>query len=513
MDRSKITPLIILVLAFIVYSYRLDFVPVHLNQDELAFSLNAYSIAKTLRDESGRVLPFYFWHLNSFWATPIIVYLTSIVLTFLPIAESTIRLSGVIVAIFSGIFLVRLTRVILGKKYSYLALVFFLTTPALFINSRVLLDNIFPIPFVLLWLLFFKRYLNSKKLMYLFWSGLFLGIGIHSYHAAKIYMPLYFLASLFFMNKTKRTISIFIFSLGFFVPIILFVPWLMRYPDTLLNQVSYVSSLDSSVNASRGILGVFNPSRLNIFISNYVTYLSPKILFIEGDRSLIHSTQMVGAFLFPIVFFLVFGLIKIIKEKNKFWKLILFGFLTYPIAPSIVNDPQRISRGLIVIPFAILLSIYGIKFMLESKEKALRTLFILLMAISVFQFGQFLYDYFGEYRVRSYRWFNDDIGGALESAIKSAQVRDVHRIYLDSNIRFVDTYYLFYQKKLDKDVLQPWEFFDYNKQDLSTLPEKSLVVLIAGEVKTRNDKIGQFEKIETIREPNGNESFYIFYNN
>ncbi len=506
--------LILIVASVLLYSYRLDRVPVHLNQDELEFSLNAYSISKTLTDESGRFLPFYFWHLNAFWATPVVVYLASMFLRLLPLAEATIRLPSVLVGVSTIGFLMILSQKIFKNKFLTLATGFFaVTTPVLFIHSRLLLDNLYPVPFVVLWLIFLVSYLKNGSPFLLFSSGLALGVGIHSYHAAKIMMPIYFLVTLiiFWQELRKDFKSLSLFFLGFLIPIILFLPWLNAYPDTLLNQVSYIGSIDSSVDAQKGLWGVFSLGRTGEFLSNYVTYLTPGIPFFTGDRSLIHSTATVGAFLFPVVFLLIFGILKTFLSKDKFAKLILFGFLAYPIAPAIVNDPQRISRGLVVIPFLLLLSIYGLKYLMAIRKRVFKILIILVFGLSFIQFAFFLRDYFGIYRQKSYGWFNNDIGGALESATRSTRIRNVKNVYIDKNIYFIERYVKFYSLKLSSDLESRAIYFDPAAIDFSSFPIYSLVVLKAENASGRAGKVGGFEKIETIREPNGYETFYIFY--
>lgn len=506
--------LLILVGSAFLYMSALGKSPVHLNQDELMFSLNAKSIAEGATDYYGNKLPFYFWHLNSFWATPVIVYLDSIFLKFLPLSEATIRTGSVFVALLSVGLIMLLTQKLFKRKLLTLLAGFFTaTTPALFINSRLLLDNVYPIPFVLLWLIFLYRYLKTKNSLSFFISGLALGVGFHAYHAAKIMMPVYLVLTClaFIPELKKRFKELGLFILGFAIPIVIFLPWLRAHPDTLLNQVNYIGSLDRTVEVQKGLLGVFNFKRLGDFTSNYLTYFSPKILFISGDRSLIHSTGKVGAFLFPVVFLLVFGILEALRSKDKFSKLLLLGFLTYPIGPALVNDPERISRGFVVIPFAILLSIYGIKFLISQRDKIFRYLVVFLVTISVFQFFGFLVDYLGPYRERSYSWFNNDIGGALESSLKSTEIREVDKIYLDEYIPFVDLYFEFYQTKLGISAKDKWEFYNFKEQDFSRFPKGSLVVLRRDHIDTPIDKVGQFEKIETIRELDGNETFYIYY--
>jgi len=503
---------------FLVYSYGLGKVPIHLNQDELEFALNAKSIADTGRDLSGKVFPFYFWHLNGFWATPVIVYVTAFVLKFAPLAESTIRLSSVIIGVSSiALIMLLVQKIFKEKKLTMISGMLAATTPVLFIHSRVLLDNLYPVPFVLLWLLFLYLFKKSKRTSFLFWSGLALGVGLHSYHAAKIYMPMYFVATVAYLiwekkGNWQRLGSLLI---GFLIPVVLFIPWLTKYPDTLLNQVSYIGSIDKSVDVEKGLLGVFNVARLKQVTDSYGTYFGSRILFTEGDRSLIHSTHKTGAFLFPVSIFLILGIANVISnKKDKYPWILLFGLATYPLAPSIVNDPQRISRGLIIIPFVLLLSVYGVKFMISSKEKLLKSLAVILLIIIPLQFAFFVKDYFEAYPVRSYHWFNNDIGGALESAINNTTMREVDTIYIDESIWFIDKYWDFYQKKFSKELTNKTIFFNHAKQKFTGFPKGSLVVIQSDHVpKGAPQWVGNFEKVEIIREPGGNESFYVYYQN
>jgi 4-amino-4-deoxy-L-arabinose transferase-like glycosyltransferase len=508
--------LLLLLVATFLYSFRLDKVPVHLNQDELEFSLNAYSISKTLKDPSGNFLPFYFWHLGSFWATPVITYLTSFFLKFLPLKESIIRFPSVFVGISTvGLLMVLARNMFKGKRLTLLAGVLTAATPVLFMHSRLLLDNLYPVPFVVLWLILLKKFLEKRKIIFLFASGLSLGIGFHSYHAAKIMMPIYFLASLLFLFlETKEKGKVFAtFIVGFATPILLALPWFIKYPDSFIaNQIGYISGIDRSVNPQSGFWGVINSDRLGQFASSYLNYLGPKILFISGDRSLIHSTQKSGAFTFPMVFLLVFGILYVLfKTKDKFARLILFGFISYPVAASLVNDPSRISRGLVVIPFAILLSLWGIKYLFSFKEKAVKVLVYSILLVSIIQFAVFLIGYFGTYRKESYSWFNNDIGGAIESAIKNTKIRKVNDVYIDRNIYFIERYVKFYSIKNSSDLISKASYFDPAIQEFSSFPVYSLVVIKAEDISGRQEKVGRFEKIETIREPNGYESFYIYY--
>ncbi len=498
-----------------LYLYGLNLSPVHLNQDEMAFGLSGYSIAKTGRDLQGNLYPFYFWQLGMLWSTPVIVYTMSLFLKFIPFSEAAIRVPGAIMALASifGIGLIA-KQIFKDRFYLFLAVIVGGATPALFINSRLAMDVAWPIIFVVFWLLVLKLFEYKNRPIYLLIAGLILGLGIHSYHAAVVTMPIYFIATTvyLFIVKKAKFINILSIFLGFAIPIIVFIPWLRIHPDTLLNQVSYVGSIDKSVDTAKGIWGVFNINRLATFASNYITYFSPKILFFEGDRSLIHSTGKVGAFSFGVAFLLLFGVVEAIRRKEDvFSKLILFGFLTYPIAPSIVNDPQRISRGLIVIPFTVLLCVYGVFFLRNQKDRIFKYILITILAFILIDFGVFLGDYFGNYRLRSSGWFNNSIGSLYESVIKSTNFRTVNKIYIDRNIYFAEDYFNFYQIQFGKDLKSKVEYVDARSIDYNKLPKGSLMAVQVGDIPLKPDKIGGFEKIEIIKELNGYETFLVYY--
>jgi len=388
-------------------------------------------------------------------------------------------------------------------------------SPVIFIHSRLLLDNLYIVPFVLLWLIFLDNYFKKGRNIYLFLSGLFLGIGIHSYHAAKIYMPLYFLISAIFVYEKSNGIwkKLAILFMGFIIPIIVFIPWLKKYPDTLTNQINYVSSIDSSIDSKKTIDAILNAKRIRTIASSYLSYFSPNILFVSGDRSLVHSTGNIGAFPFFYIFLFVFGLLEIIfKTKDKISRILLLCFLTYPLAPSLINDQGRLSRALVVIPFVILISVYGVRYFYQSKEKRFRFLLWGIIIYSIFQFFFFLKYYFNDYRKISYSLFNMNIGGGYEAVLNSNKNRKVSNIYIDKDIPYTEKYWKYYQIKnniyLDSNNVK---FIDLREESLLNFPNNSVVLIYARKIRERKDWLGKFEKIEVLREPDGVESFYLYF--
>lgn len=502
--NTKFKTAVILILFFFLYSYRLDFAPVHFNQDELEFSLNAYSIATTGRSQTGMFFPIYFPHLGLFWSTPFVVYLPSLLLTFLPFSEATVRLSSVFIAILSGLFIYLLgQKLFKNQKSAIIATFIMLTSPALFINSRVLLDNTYTIPFVLVWLLFLKKYIDSKKTKHIIFGAIALGIGIHSYHAAKIVMPLYAVITatyLFLVNKKQKIKAPFIFLIFFVIPFVVFIPWFLRHPDSLLHQVKYISGFDNSINVNQGLWGVFNLHRLLPILRSYLTYFSPEIIFLHGDKSLIHSTGQIGVFSYFVIPLFILGIISMFIQKNNFTKFFLIIFLTFPIASAIVNEPQRISRSLVVIPLLSIIATYGYDFLISSKEKISKHFTNILILLIGIHFTLFLYDYFGNYAVRAQSWFNYNIPGAMQNLI-ALENNDINQtIYLDEMTGFVDRYYKFYAIKEGASYKQV-KLFNYLYPP--KFENNSLILL------RYDHSILEGEVVKTIYEPNGMISFYI----
>src|SRR5437016_1380240 len=78
--RTIVTAGLLAVAVLLVYAYRLAFAPIYLAHDEIVFALNAHSVARSLRGFEGTWLPVFFHITGGFWATPINIYLTAIVL-------------------------------------------------------------------------------------------------------------------------------------------------------------------------------------------------------------------------------------------------------------------------------------------------------------------------------------------------------------------------------------------------------------------------------------------------
>lgn len=511
--KTFVSLVILIVVCGVLYSSLLDRTPVHLNQDEVGFALNAYSIAKTGLDDNGRPWPLYFWHLGVMWATPFIVYLTAAFLKFFPLSEVVIRIPSVIIGTLNVVLIWFVSlKVFNSQKYAFLAGLLLVATPLHFVQSRILLDNHFILPFVTGWLISLWLFIQTNKGGYLVVGTFLLGLGVHSYHAAKIMMPVFLLLAFWCareeLKQNKKLLAV---ATGAFVlPLIPLAVWLQQYPDTLVDQVKYTGIYDTKLGVLTGVGTLLTPKSLVYHLDVYANYFNPRFLFLRGDQSLIHSTHRAGVFLLPLIVFVPVGIWQMFKS-DRFGRLLTFGFFVSPIAAVIAGDHFRISRALVILPFAMLLAVCGIKRLFESKRWRVASL-LLVIAVP-FQFLYFLYDYLTDYRIRSYSWMNNNVPGALESVIREERQKPLSGIYFDKTIDFLPSYWRFYLiKHGELDLQTKTNYFDPKFTDAEELPVNSLIFYSHHNVDGQKQILGPFRKLSPVFEPDGTQRFYLYRN-
>src|SRR5205823_793589 len=126
------------------------------------------------------------------WFHPIIVYAMAMVFQFLPVSEAAVRLPTVFVAL-ADVLLIYLIglRLFRDRGRALLAAFLLAASPAHFIHGRLGMDYLYPVPFVLGWLLCLLAYFDDRRTSRLFWAGVCLGVGFYSYLASVVMMPIY----------------------------------------------------------------------------------------------------------------------------------------------------------------------------------------------------------------------------------------------------------------------------------------------------------------------------------
>src|SRR3954465_2792815 len=200
----------LLAAAVLLYARRLGDAPVYMSPDEAIIAVDAHSIATTGRDVHGAAMPLYFkiqmrGEERSGWFMPVIFYAIATVLKVMPLSEISARLPSGIVGLGAIVLLFFIARRMFKREsLALVAAAMLALTPAHFILSRYALDYLYPVPFLLGWLLCVLSYLEHGRARTLFAATFVLGLGFYSYISAVVLAPVYFLFTVVLLFHARR---------------------------------------------------------------------------------------------------------------------------------------------------------------------------------------------------------------------------------------------------------------------------------------------------------------------
>ncbi|MDD4938337.1 MAG: glycosyltransferase family 39 protein [Candidatus Shapirobacteria bacterium] len=364
------------------FSYRLLEVPMGLTADETAFGYNAVLLSRTGHDENGRFLPFFVLsNHGTDWKQPVTQYYLTLLFKIFNPSLFLLRFSSIIIILISSILLFKLCQKIFDTKYAVVSLVLFLTIPLIMIQGHMGLDNIMPIPFTIIWIFCLYQYNKNKKIKFLVVSALALGVNFYTYKGMRAIFPIWYLISLLYIYKkpfSKNIRQFFIFSLVS-LPFILVSPVLNHvYPGSILGGTS--PKIESFYD----------------FLYPYFSSFDPTFLFIKGDDLLFHSTGHHGFFLLASLPLFLIGIYHSL-QKNKFSRFILTIFFISPILYGMVNSVHRASRLMCLIPFYVIICLYGLEKINQLKLKYRFIIFFFLISTFTLNYCDFLHYYYFDY--------------------------------------------------------------------------------------------------------------------
>ena len=533
-----------------LYAWRLGYSPIHLHYDEIFFGLEAHSISTTGRDLIGRRWPVYFQLEQTFnWYQPIAVYWSAAVLSIVPLSDAAIRLSTVLVAV-ANVVLIFFAGKTLTKHtgWGVIAALLLTLTPAHFIHSRLAMDYVYPLPFILAWLLLVLRYLERPRAKTLAFAAFSLGLCFFSYIAGTALAPIYVVATLAMVVWQRAPMShAAVVLAGFAVPLVGAALFLLLYPDVLPDllhkygggaAVASTSGLDPLQRLRESI----NVRTVSDWLNHYWRFFSPGYLFASGGSNLTNSTRTAGVFLWPLAIPLVVGLIASLRQPGVAGILLWFGLLSAPIPASLLPEDYTIDRELAVLPFAVLFAMLGLRAMwhapllrrvgvvtmpvaaaaaivaigysvfalLQRGQLPGTAPLLLLGAVAIWSIGvaldrsgtwrpvaaatlvvmpvvfaPFLADYFDGYRLRASGWFGGNIRGALEELVRVDRESPAPQILLSTDVPYVPSYWRFYLTMWERaDLLGRTREFDAGSLGGIDLPANGYLLAAANDPAT-----------------------------
>jgi len=412
--KKYFLPVVIIFLAFLLFSYRITKVPPGINGDEASIGYNSILVSRTLRVEAGNRLPLFIPTFNPpDWKQPVTFYATAIAFKLFGPAYSLLRGVSIFFALLSMFLIFLVTSELLGLAAGAVSMILFALTPIVLIQSHLALENIAPVPFVLLWIFMLLKFIKSKNPKYAVFAGAALGAGIFSYNGMRLIVPVLGLLTFLYLKKPR---AIFAFILGA-LPFLLLLLWANgHYPGAVLgnNRPFWTGSYQQ-------------------FFLPYISSFDPSFLFLKGDATAYHSTGTTGMFLLATLPLFILGIVKAVKEKNSIYRFFLVCFFLSPILYGFVGESYRASRLLAIIPFYVLISTLGATYLMVIKGKAKKALAVagafLLITVNYVNFAK---DYWYSYPERVKKAFSSPLHSVFE--VLNEKHKQGYRIYALADI-------------------------------------------------------------------------------
>jgi 4-amino-4-deoxy-L-arabinose transferase-like glycosyltransferase len=480
----------LVVISALLYVRRLDYAPPHIEIDEVLIAIDAHAIATSGRDLRGELLPLYSQTAEHSWYQPLVIYLTALVLEFAPLSERVIRLPTVGIAIVDIVLMYFVGRRMFRSEWLGVAAAGMLAlSPGHFIHTRYGMDYIYPVPFILGWLLCLVLYDERRQPWLLVAGATVLGIGFYCYISSIVMMPLYFaltVAMLVWQRAPRRTCRL---AAAAFVPWLApFLVWLARHPNAYAATIEKYGVYDpNQLNAAQGLRSFLSFISVGQRLSQYWNYFNPSFLFFGSGIKVMFSTGLAGIFPLTLAIFLVIGIYRAVQKFEPISLILVAGFVTAPLLAVVAAEENAIFRALALLPFGVLLATMGVEYLWSTairkpidavyrplailalaigvayaawtvttqgritrsslplaalglgalllarvdREKQWRVAALALLALMPLQFSSFWRDYFSDYRVRSAHWLGGNIRGALEELIARDARDHVPAIYFN----------------------------------------------------------------------------------
>jgi len=401
---------------FFFFTYKITSIPPGLETDEASIAYNSALISTNLRDQNNRFLPIFILSSDKTdWKQPVLIYFTAFLFRIFGKSLFIYKLSTIIISLLSAIVLYFIVKILFkSKKYAIVGFLVYITTPIIFITTRIGNESILPSLISTLWLFSLILYKKNKKYFNLILNAIIIGIGFYSFKGMRLITPVWSIISFFYIYRINwiknKSIKNNIFNSKNTKQIIIFCFVLLPfYLITPLLENKYAGAVFDHQNISI--------SSITNFFYYWLSNISFSFWFTTPDIGRVYTISEFGAF--PLLFLPLFiiGIISSINKKT-YLRFILICYLFTPVFFGIAHSINYTHRLIAVIPFIIIIILYGFKNILDFlKNKKNRfpiyLLFFILLIINTFNFYKFYFiDYpklnttkeaFGKYTFSSFK--------------------------------------------------------------------------------------------------------------
>lgn len=455
--------LLALVLGAFLRLFRLSSLPISLFGDEVDVAYHAWSLITTGRDYMGHLLPVYIQSLNEYRA-PLLMYFVAPFIGLLGPTVLAIRLAPVLLGIL-GIFLIYLLGNQLSSKnikigslqfgVGELSAFVLAITPWHIHYSRAAFEVTLLLNLLMAGTYFFLR--GLKKQSFFIWSAVCFSLTFYTYSTANLFTPL-LLSVLFFLYRKelpfKKISKALLTGLLICLPIAYHLFFgnaagrfglISIFNDPQVTDTVVLSRIEPWVTSSfwERIFNNKLTAYSGVFISQYLTSLSPQFLFLSGDPIFRHSINNYGMLLLSCLPFFFLGVYSLFKNRqSKTSKLFLFWLLIAPIGSSLTQGGgTHATRLIILLPtLTVTIALGLVTFFSLLKSSLFKTVAgILLSALVLFNLSSYWYEYSAHYRYQSSRHWHygyQQIMEELQAYLSNTNYVYINNTYEPSLLRF-----------------------------------------------------------------------------
>lgn len=426
---------LIFLLAAALRFYRLADQPVSLNWDEVSHGYNAYSLLKTAADEWGIKLPLIFRAYGDY-KLPLYIYLTVVPVAVFGLNAFAVRFVSALAGSLAvpGIYL--LTNLLFPHKslfinhksktfssnsffssinLGHISALLLALTPWHFFISRPALEANLSLTLIIFGA-YFLLSLNSRP-RYLLPASLLLGLSLHTYNTARIFVPLLVLVFLFVNRRTvlpfvRRHPRLTAVSAALFAASLLLVVYqtlsgtgLARYqklailsPDAVyqIGQRRLQSPLPPPLPRlvhNQPVYFVTTAAR------NYLNFFTPAFLYQTSGAQTQFAIPGANLLGLPLTILFLIGLAFSLLKRRPAHLFIILWLLISPLAASLTAAPPQALRPNPLLPVIVIFAALGLSALISLlRTLPARILLVIgLLSFQAFSFSHYWRLYFGHY--------------------------------------------------------------------------------------------------------------------
>jgi hypothetical protein len=462
----------ILLLAAVLRLAWLGEIPAGLSHDETVKGYDAWSVLHTGRDQYGAWFPLVFRAIGD-QREAMLPYLIVVSEEILGPTDLAVRLPTALAGIGFVAVIFLLGREMFSTRVGLVAAALLAISPWHVQISRLAFRaGLLPLTTTAgLWL--FLLALRRPRLMLP--AGLVLGLGLHTYLAARLFVPLMLLGLLVIYRGPLLRRSAGAHQGGWRVfwsrPVVPFLcglalmalplaVWAALHPADFMGHAAESAGTGSVLQQALDAAG------------RYVTYFGPRHLLTQGDPYPVPSTGRFGALYWPVLPFVAIGAARLLCRRQRADLLVLWWLIVYPIPSALTRgshpDWLRATCGIGVMEIVAAVGIVATFdwFRRRSPVPIHRTAIAALAVLIAANLAWFLWDYTMRFPDRAAYAFNDGIADAVHALNELDSGFD--RVVLPVQVPAVHDMYLFFsrydptqlQAEGLEDVAKPGEWAD-----------------------------------------------------